>query len=88
MALGGEERVLGEEITITTASAKRGYYSVYTTNCYEYFILSLWFIHVQRNDLLPYGIVQGIFFSPVKFDCCCFHCYFCKVWGLYSVFGV
>jgi len=58
----GEEGMLGGEITITTASAQRGFYSVYATNCYEYFILALWFIHVQPNDLLPYGIVQGFFF--------------------------
>lgn len=90
MALVGEEGMLGGEITITTASAQRGFYSVYATNCYEYFILALWFIHVQPNDLLPYGIVQGFFFFffPVKFDCHYFHCYFHEVWGLYSVFGV
>jgi len=65
-ALVGEEGMLGGEITITTASAQRGFYSVYATNCYEYFILALWFIHVQPNDLLPYGIVQGFFFFSSK----------------------
>lgn len=82
--IGGGRRVLGEEITITTASAKRGFYSAYTTNCYEYFILALWFIYIQTNDLLPYGIVQCIFFFSQGSLMLLFSLLF--TWGLGALF--
>lgn len=82
--IGGRRESAGEEITITTASAKRGFYSAYTTNCYKYFILALWFIHIQRNDLLPYGIVQGIFFFPSEVWLPLFSLLFS--WGLGALF--
>lgn len=57
---------------------RRGFYSVYPTNYYEYFILALWFIHVQINDLLADGLFCFGPFFPIKFDCFDFH----EVWGL------
>lgn len=58
---------------------RRGFYSVYATNYYEYFILALWFIHVQINDLLADGLFySGLGFFHIKFDWFDFH----EVWGL------
>lgn len=61
---------------------RRGCCSVYTTNYYEYFILALWFIHVQINDFLADGLFCSVsvwvFFFPTKLDWFYFH----EVWGL------